>query len=97
MPRNRSPRPRTLAQAITDALAEEGLQATQQGIAKFLKRYARTYSFTRGPGSGRPTKISQAESDIIEAQMQDDLTLSNMSLYSNVSITVTFHVAWHNY
>ena len=39
------------APAIMDALAEEGLQATRQGIAKFLKWYARTHSFARAPGT----------------------------------------------
>ena len=58
--------------AITDALAEEGLQTTRQGIAKFLKRYARTHSFARTPGSGRPRKISPAVLEIIEAQMRKD-------------------------
>ena len=38
------------APAITDALAEEGLQATRQGIAKFLKWYARIHFFARVPG-----------------------------------------------
>ena len=63
------------ALAITDALAEEGLRTTRQGIGKFLKRYARTHSFARAPGSGRPTKISPAVLEIIEAQMcKDDET-----------------------
>ena len=60
------------APAITDALAEEGLQPTRQGIAKFLKRYASIHSFVRAPGSGRPRKISPAVLEIIEAQMHKD-------------------------
>ena len=39
------------ALAIMDALAEEGLQATRQGIAKFLKWYAKTHSFARALGT----------------------------------------------
>ena len=69
------------APAITDALAEEGLRAMRQGIAKFLKRYVRTHSFARAPGSGRPTKISPAVLEIIEAQMRKDDETTALQLH----------------
>lgn len=45
--------------AIADALAEEGMSATRQGIAKLLARYKRTGSLSRAKGSGRPAKVTQ--------------------------------------
>ena len=75
---------RLTAPAITDALAEEGLQATRQGIAKFLKRYATTHSIARTPGSGRPTKISPAVLEIIEVQMRKDDETTTLQLHTIV-------------
>ena len=69
-------------QAITDALAEEGLRATRQGIAKFLKRYARTGSLARAKGSGRPAKVTPAARAIVEAQMRSDDETTAVQLHT---------------
>ena len=58
--------------AISDALAEEGLEATRQGIDKFLKRYDKTHSLARARGSGRPSKVTPTVEAIVEAQMRAD-------------------------
>ena len=63
---------RLSAPAISDALAKEGLEATRQGIDKFLKRYDMTHSLARARGSGRPSKVTPAVEAIVEAQMRAD-------------------------
>ena len=60
------------SQTIVDLLAEEGLKATRQGIAQFLKRYATTCSIKRARGSGRRPKATLAVRTIVEAQMRTD-------------------------
>ena len=60
------------SQTIVDALAEEGLKATRQGIAQFLKRYATTCSIKRAQGSGQRPKATLAVRTIVEAQMRTD-------------------------
>ena len=37
---------------------EENLQVTRVGVAKFLKRFVKTGSLSRRPGSGRPSSIT---------------------------------------
>ena len=63
---------RLSSQTIVDLLAEEGLKATRQGIAQFLKRYATTCSIKRARGSGRRPKATLAVRTIVEAQMRTD-------------------------
>ena len=60
------------SQTIVDLLAEEGLKATRQGTAQFLKRYATTCSIKRARGSGRRPKATLAVRTIVEAQMRTD-------------------------
>ena len=57
------------SQTIVDLLAEDGLKATRQGIAQFLKRYATTCSIKRARGSDRRPKATLAVRTIAEAQM----------------------------
>ena len=57
---------------IAHALAQEGLVATRQGIAKFLRRVEETGNLHQQPGSGRPSKMTPQAMRIIEAQMQRD-------------------------
>ena len=58
--------------AIADALAEEGLVATRQGLAKFIRRFKETGSIKRCPGSGRPSKVTPEVKAVVEAQMRED-------------------------
>ena len=58
--------------AIADALSQEGLTATRQGLAKFLRRVEETGSLERRPGSGRPSKVTPQVMAIVEVQMQRD-------------------------
>ena len=60
------------SQTIVDALAEEGLKPTRQGIAQFLRRYATTCSIKRAQGSGQRPKATLAVRTIVEAQMRTD-------------------------
>ena len=58
--------------AIADALAEEGLVATRQGLAKFIRCFKETGSIKRCPGSGRPSKVTPEVKAVVEAQMRED-------------------------
>ena len=58
--------------ATADALAEEGLVATRQGLAKFIRRFKETGSIPRCPGSGRPSKVTAEVKAVVEAQMWED-------------------------
>ena len=60
------------ASGIAHALAKEGLVATRQGIAKYLRRVEETGNLHRRPGSGRPSKMTPQAMRIVEAQMQRD-------------------------
>ena len=68
------------SQTIVDALAEEGLKATRQGIAQFLKRYATTCSIKRAQGSGQRPKAKLTVRTIVEAQMRtnDEITAEEL-------------------
>ena len=57
---------------ISRLLKNEGLTASRSGVAKFLKKYEKTGSIARQPGSGRPTKITPEVLQIVENQMQFD-------------------------
>ena len=43
---------------IQRLLKEEGLNASVSGILKFLKKYRKSGTIGRAPGSGRPSKIT---------------------------------------
>ena len=60
------------AAAIADALSDEGLRATRQGITKFLRRVEETGSLERQPGSGRPSRLTPQMLALVEAQMRRD-------------------------
>ena len=60
------------ARAIVDALADEGLSATRQGIAKFLRRVEETGTLERQPGSGRPSSVTPHMLALVEEQMRHD-------------------------
>jgi len=57
---------------ISLILQEEHISASQVGIAKFLLKYKQTGSISRTPGSGRPTKITNAIMAIVEETMRED-------------------------
>ena len=57
---------------IANALAKEGLVATRQGLAKFIKRYQETGSVWRRPGSGRLSKVTPVVRIAVKEQMQTD-------------------------
>ena len=60
------------ARAIADVLSDEGLRATRQGIAKFLRRVDETGSLERQPGSGRPSSFTPRMLALVEDQMRRD-------------------------
>lgn len=57
---------------IAHALAQEGLVATRQGIAKSLWWVEETGNLHRRPGSGRQSKMMPQALSIVEAQMQNN-------------------------
>ena len=57
---------------ISKILEEEGMSASRRGIAKFLKLYKETGTIARRPGSGRPTKVTEAVKKVVEEQMKAD-------------------------
>lgn len=48
----------TRHQRLPNCCREENLQASQVGIAKFVKKYEQTGSISRSPGSGHPSRIT---------------------------------------
>ena len=61
-----------LPRAIVDALADEGMTATRQGLAKMINRYEATGTLQRRPGSGRPSVITPQIKSLVEEQMRND-------------------------
>ena len=67
--------------ATADALSDEGLRATRQGIVKFLRRVQETGSLERQPGSGRPSSMTLQMLGHVEEQMRrDDGTMAQQLL-----------------
>ena len=60
------------APTICQLLQEESLKATRQGIAKVIKKFEETHSLARTPGSGRPSKITDAVKALVERRMRED-------------------------
>ena len=60
------------APTIAKLLRSEGLRASRQGVADFLKRYESRGTIKRKPGSGRPSKVTAEVKRIVEAQMRLD-------------------------
>ena len=58
--------------AINRALGEEGQQYSHKSVSMFLRKDRETGSFSRKPGSGMSTKITQRVKDLIEEEMQRD-------------------------
>lgn len=48
------------------------MKASRNGIAKFLKKYEKTGTVARRPGSGWPSKVTGEVKKIVEQQMRDD-------------------------
>lgn len=57
---------------IARMLQEEGMKASRKGIANFLKRYKKTGTIARRPGSGRPSKLTEEIKRIVDEQMRTD-------------------------
>ena len=60
------------APTIATLLSREKLQASRQGIQKFLNHYNKTGTIGRSAGSGRRPKITEEIRQIVEAQMRVD-------------------------
>ena len=58
--------------AISRALGEEGQQYSRKSVSMLLRKVRETGSFSRKPGSGKSTKITQRVKDLIEEEMQKD-------------------------
>ena len=57
---------------ITKILHKEGIKASRRGVLKFIKRYRRSGTIHRLPGSGRISKITEEIKAIVEEQMRED-------------------------
>ena len=57
---------------ITKILHKEGIKASRRGVLKFIKRYQRSGTIHRLPGSGRISKITEEIKAIVEEQMRED-------------------------
>ena len=53
-------------------LKEEGIEVSRFGVSKFLEVYQATFTISRQPGSGRPSKITAEVKELVEAKMQED-------------------------
>lgn len=58
------------APTIHNLLAAEGINISRVSVWKFLRHYKRTGCVARKEGSGRPTKITPAVMELVEAQMK---------------------------
>ena len=67
-------------------LGDEGLKASHQGLAKFLKHYDATGSTTRHPGSSRPSKLTPEVLKILEEQMQQDDETTAVQLHAILTV-----------
>ena len=75
--------------AISRALGEEGEQYSRKSVSSLLRRVRETGSFSRKPGSGKSTKITQRVKDLIEEEMQkdDETTASQLGYLLHVNGT----------
>ena len=53
-------------------LKEEGIEVSRFGVSKFLEVYQTTFTISRQPGSGRPSKITAEVKELVEVKMQED-------------------------
>ena len=60
------------APTIPKLLRIEGLSASRQGVAEFLKRYESRGTIKCKPGSGRPSRVTAEVKQIVEEQMRLD-------------------------
>ena len=58
--------------SITCLLREEGFVVNRSRVMKFLKRFQKTRSIGRKPGSSHPSKITQSLLEIVETQVRTD-------------------------
>ena len=70
------------APTIVRLLRREGLSASRQGVADFLKRFNNTGTIKRKPGSGRPSKVTAEIKAIVEQQMRIDDETSATQLHT---------------
>ena len=71
-----------LPPTIAKLLEEEGTTKTSQnGVAKFIKKFELMGSIARTPGSGRPSKITTKIKEIIEEKMREDDETTAMQLH----------------
>ena len=67
---------------ICRMLREEGLIANRMGMHKFLQKHRETSNIERGPGSGRPMKMTAAVKALIEQQIRDDNETTTVQLHA---------------
>ena len=86
------------APTISRLLEEEGLHASQVGVAKFLKKFQQTGSIARRPGSGRPSKITAEIKALVEQRMRSDDETTAVQLHAmlrehgyNISLRTILH------
>ena len=68
--------------SIARLLREEGIVVNRSGVVKFLKRFEKTRSIGRKPGSSRPGKITQSLLEIVETQMRADDETTAVQLHT---------------
>lgn len=73
--------------------SEYDVLVSRQAIIRFIFNYQKTRRLVRKPGSGRPTKITDAVLHAVEAKMQadDETTAAQLaSLLSQCGIVLSF-------
>ena len=55
---------------ISRLLEEEGLHASRDGVAKFLKKFQQTGGIAHRPGLGHPSKITAEIKALVEQKMR---------------------------
>lgn len=72
---------------IAKLLWEEGMQASRQGIDKFIRQYRQTGTIARKLGSGHPSKVTAEMKTLVEEQMHldDETTTVQLHQFSDVA------------
>ena len=77
---------------IVEFLRDEGLSVSVSSVCRLLRKYRKTGSVDRLPGSGRPSKITPEVSKVVEDTMLLDDETTDTQLQKILVERVTHYV-----
>ena len=72
------------APTIACLLLKEDIKASWVGIAKLIRKYSKTRTIVRRPGSGRPTVITPEIKTFVEEKMREDDETTSEQLHRSL-------------